>query len=246
MLLGARQFFEKRGGGGWQNPYVTDGLIAMWDAEWNAGPGVHDGRPRLVNLCGGAPIVLSESAIIGANSVSYTSQSGATGSTIESYEYGGIATDVSPLPEAGDAITTECVASLPNTGAWANAAIAYAYRNGIRVSNNYQQGTVAGTFYSGRLYSISKQGPGDMLSRMAATSCRPLAWNSAEIYYNGVEVTATWNYTGARTDANVSILGTNYVGAQMSFGCMRIYNKCLTTDEVAANYAIDKARFNLT
>lgn len=24
------------------NPYITDGLIAMWDAEWNAGIGVHD------------------------------------------------------------------------------------------------------------------------------------------------------------------------------------------------------------
>jgi len=26
----------------WHNPYVTDGLVAMWDGEWNAGPGVHD------------------------------------------------------------------------------------------------------------------------------------------------------------------------------------------------------------
>ena len=28
--------------GGWSNPYITDGLIAMWDGEWNAGYGVHD------------------------------------------------------------------------------------------------------------------------------------------------------------------------------------------------------------
>ena len=27
---------------GWKNPYVTDGLIAMWDGEWNAGGGVHN------------------------------------------------------------------------------------------------------------------------------------------------------------------------------------------------------------
>ena len=25
----------------WKNPYVTDGLIAMWDGIWNAGPGTH-------------------------------------------------------------------------------------------------------------------------------------------------------------------------------------------------------------
>lgn len=26
----------------WRNPYVTNGLVAMWDGEWNAGGGVHD------------------------------------------------------------------------------------------------------------------------------------------------------------------------------------------------------------
>ena len=26
----------------WQNPYVTDGLLAMWDGRWNAPGGVHD------------------------------------------------------------------------------------------------------------------------------------------------------------------------------------------------------------
>ena len=26
----------------WKNPYVTDGLVAMWDGTWNAPGGVHD------------------------------------------------------------------------------------------------------------------------------------------------------------------------------------------------------------
>ena len=26
----------------WHNPYITNGLIGMWDGEWNAGPGLHD------------------------------------------------------------------------------------------------------------------------------------------------------------------------------------------------------------
>ena len=25
----------------WKNPYVTDGLVAMWDGQWNAGGGIH-------------------------------------------------------------------------------------------------------------------------------------------------------------------------------------------------------------
>ena len=41
MLIGMRNAMLA-GSGGWKNPYVTDGLIAMWDGEWNAGPGKHD------------------------------------------------------------------------------------------------------------------------------------------------------------------------------------------------------------
>ena len=43
MLAARGSFFGRAaGGGGWVNPYVTDGLVAMWDGEWNAGGGVHD------------------------------------------------------------------------------------------------------------------------------------------------------------------------------------------------------------
>ena len=60
--LGARQFFERRGGGGWQNPYIADGLIAMWDGEWNAGPGHSDPTTgQIVDLCGGEPFVVDAS-----------------------------------------------------------------------------------------------------------------------------------------------------------------------------------------
>ena len=39
MIIGAWGMWRKRG---WKNPYITDGLVAMWDCEWNAGGGVHD------------------------------------------------------------------------------------------------------------------------------------------------------------------------------------------------------------
>ena len=40
-MLGARGAIHG-GNARWVNPYVTDGLVAMWDGEWNAGGGVHD------------------------------------------------------------------------------------------------------------------------------------------------------------------------------------------------------------
>ena len=35
-------------------------------------------------------------------------------------------------------------------------------------------------------------------------------------------------------------------GDTMDFCSLRVYSRALTADEVAANYAVDKARFNLT
>ena len=229
---------------GWSNPYVTDGLIAMWDAEWNAGGGVHDSINRIVNLCEGNPIVLTESASIGEKIVSFTTSSTDIADADGLY-YGGKATDVDGLPNAGDAITTECVAAVPNTGAWANLAFGYIYRNGNHVSNSYQQFVTCGAFFtSGNAYYVSKQGPA-AASQTISTTCRPLSWNSAEIFFNGNDGASTSAFRHFRPDTTVGILVANYIGAQISFNSMRIYNRCLTSDEVAANYAVDKERFGL-
>ena len=36
-------------------PYVTDGLVAIWDAEWNAGWGKHDSSGGLIELVSKTP-----------------------------------------------------------------------------------------------------------------------------------------------------------------------------------------------
>ena len=41
----------------WQNPYVTDGLIAMWDGKWNAEYGVHDAHATVWKDCVAGNIV---------------------------------------------------------------------------------------------------------------------------------------------------------------------------------------------
>ena len=53
-ILGAQGAINKaETSGGWKNPYITDGLIAMWDGEWNAGPGKHnDNATRWIDLTG--------------------------------------------------------------------------------------------------------------------------------------------------------------------------------------------------
>ena len=54
------------GGGGWQNPYVTDGLVAMWDGEWNAGPGAHDASSQYISslIDGGGTAEIGSSSVL--------------------------------------------------------------------------------------------------------------------------------------------------------------------------------------
>lgn len=41
-ILGAKNNSFADIGSDQQNPYITKGLVAMWDGEWNAGWGLHD------------------------------------------------------------------------------------------------------------------------------------------------------------------------------------------------------------
>ena len=36
-------------------PYITDGLVAMWDAEWNAGLGKHDPSKGIIEIFSKTP-----------------------------------------------------------------------------------------------------------------------------------------------------------------------------------------------
>ena len=46
------------------NPYVTDGLIAMWDGEWNVGLGIHDSSSTTwVDLVGDKDVTLQRTVL---------------------------------------------------------------------------------------------------------------------------------------------------------------------------------------
>ena len=78
MIMGAWGLGRRRG---WTNPYITDGLVAMWDGEWNVGGGVHDGTAsQWLDVVGSRTLLLNGSAAFGANYMETTdSASGAIG-----------------------------------------------------------------------------------------------------------------------------------------------------------------------
>jgi hypothetical protein len=223
MLLGARQFFERRGAPAWTNPYVTDGLVAMWDGEWNAGGGVHDANATSwVDLSGnGYDITLpSSGATWDADHIALSSVS------LNTY-----------LPEVRRAeFTIECVASAAGSGAivwmknpsWVGGAlVGWANGNG----KCYYPWANIGTIGDLNLHSVS------------------LSWSasSQRLLVDGSVIASTSGAINSRNVLSQIFLG-EYNGIKMSSMngySVRLYSRALTATEIAANNAVDKQRFNL-
>ena len=247
MLLGARQFFERRGAPAWQNPYVTDGLVAMWDGEWNAGGGVHDANATVwVDLSGNG-----NDAIPGAtyprfdnNSVVFTGLSNC---------FWTVTNPSSSLANISQSrnyeLSLESAYDFSVTGQ--NAGI-------INLSTSATQRGYSLRFYSSKLYATfygPQYGPYNLLSGSFAMSGKDDGLAGAyrrvvvDLYIDGTSVASMTNNFDTFGATNSMVwLGNTGANDGVLIGHLytsRIYNRILTAAEIAANYAIDKARFNL-
>lgn len=237
MLLGARQFFERRGGGGWQNPYVTDGLIAMWDGEWNAGGGVHDANATVWKdlSATGNDATLSQWATWSGDSLvtdgtHYAALADADKlsgvrfaeiayrRTLTRYGYVGLfaVKKIGPSDNASS-LMMAFRSSAFMAGDHGRLVIDGEYRNAA-INNVPLSGTIGVDYYVPKIYIDSSEG---------------------EIVADG----EAWSQT------TVGEIGGRYARAGNVYNgeicSIRIYNRALTAAEIAANYAIDKQRFNL-
>ena len=247
MLLGVRQFFERRGGGGWQNPYVTDGLVAMWDGIWNGGVG---GAPQdesatvWKDIVGGIELEVNSNASLSWNSDGLVSSSASVGR---------YAIQNSSVP---DALCAQILMI-------AKSGVSYSFNNGPLVMNLFSAS-------NGR-YFLRVDNNGNYSDGGGDGVCRTYATSSADLttaLANGLLVTLNYGnvkpkyadefYIG---NTMVTNTGTAWGGGNNNFGvggqstwvaCQRVtlariclYSRNLTAAEIASNYAIDKARFNL-
>lgn len=229
MLLGARQFFERRGGGGWQNPYVTDGLVAMWDGEWPGGVGGQTAQSAsewvdLIhgNIYGSGTGILYDATNkcfdlnkIGRSDAARFNVGGTLGSL------DGFSVEV----VFEGTFATATYRDLMSFGGYAPVGVGL---SDMRIS------PIGSSRYVNGL-------PLDTPISYAPTIISGLGNNKA--YING-ELSVTGNsptfqisYVGAPNQSANNVSGKIYA--------LRIYSRVLTAAEIAANYAIDKARFNL-
>lgn len=218
--LGSRSEAAKSG---WTNPYVTDGLIAMWDGEWNAGWGVHDANATTwKDLSGnGYDFAIPSSGVsFSGNSITLSATSLSTS-----------------LPElARPSFSIECVAeSTGSRGAW------------VWMKNpSSVVGALVGWQGTGVCYfpwiNIGRLGD----QRLASAG---LTWETQKqvLYKNASEIAST-----AEVVSTSNVLASIYIGeyngakkATMICYSIRLYSRTLTAAEIATNYAVDKARFGL-
>lgn len=229
------------GGAKWRNPYVTDGLVAMWDGEWNAGPGVHDNNAdSWIDLVNGVIIDLTSS---GSWSDDYALR-------CDGKNYGAYVTLDSF--SSANILSTECVSYRDVS----NGCIFDI--GGIRNNQVTMLGISANQYPFAVFYRYGQSQAGhtvDVISRYGTfSSVRPSS--SVMIpdgyYFNGKVTTKTTgsSYVYPSSTAPLGIaIGATVENTEKWRGrvwSIRLYSRALTADEIAANYAVDKARFNLT
>lgn len=236
----------------WSNPYVTDGLIAMWDGEWNAGGGVHDNTiTEWFDLTGNNHRMYAPSPSWGAN---YAYCDDNAGSRFR--ETAAEAEWFRDVVSTGK-YTVELVFT-PATGGGGDAlnyyiigfgflfsSFAYAATN-TAVFLDLATSVLGGTAVNTRKV-LAINGMNYLASRCAQVSCDV---SSGILAFNGTEaaISGTFNVTMEKQGMALGARGNldNYSASrEMKHYRFSVYNRPLTSAELAANYAIDKARFNL-
>lgn len=225
--------------------YVQDGLIAMWDGIENAGWGKHDANAtNWVDLIGGADMALAIPA-------AYTNVAFLT------WEEGALhysdSLNVANFPVIYFATVTvnEDLAYFLNVDF--GTAEVVSRRNADSFIDNreyslfgYLNRTLG--FYGPILANENQLFRGDGYLRVKKT----LAATKAQQYVNGEKMTR-YNLTLTQKANSYSVGSTfrgfmlrgNYNCPSIDYYCIRLYNRALTAEEVAHNYEIDKARFNM-
>ena len=210
--------------------YVQDGLIAMWDGIENAGWGVHD--TTIVgwrNLVGNGDIALSYP-----------------------HEWDG-----KSLINYGDSVIYSLIGfdigSVLRTGNYALQVVYKSFVKGYKpIIRNYAWG-------NGSIWNIEQAGESivfwdslkhNNLGIVPIENRVAMTLRSANGYWtlkglglddgreNSIESSGKVDTSQYKTTAYT-------IGHQAEYNFIRLYDRALTDDEIAANYAIDKARFNL-
>lgn len=232
---------------GWVNPYITDGLVAMWDGEWNAGGGKHDANAtEWANLVDSnnnlrykysadTPIwgdncvigdgvnrtLTADNPVLGLNAMSVEvvlGKSTASGNSWAVMARDRASSDFGWWQYATS--TSSCTMTFSSAYFTAAAVEDAGTLSYCAEFFPGEERTTGNTFANGALLK-------NLTFRNQSTNNMVLGIGQPEITMGGA---LPWN-------VNCPFKGTLYN--------VRLYSRALTAEEVAHNYAIDQERFGL-
>ena len=243
MMLGARNGAWAKSGGGvpTASDYVQDGLIAMWDGIENAGLGVHDPSATIwKDLVGGYDVSNSYS------NMTWTDNGYSFGNIVDNFFYRSSATEILDTVKS-KLFTMEVVRSSysPITNAGFISLGGNSRRNImifdgksntiIDISCIFLGANTGSAGITGSNLSFVRTFVGDGSSILIYTNSTggisgqfgKISNNDSQLYIGRI------SYTVGNTVCNGIV------------NSIRFYSRALTAAEIAHNYEIDKARFNL-
>jgi hypothetical protein len=225
-----------------KNPYVTDGLVAMWDGEWNAGQGRHASSSKgWIDLINGLYLSQDRNLFFDKDSLSH----GKYAISVESPIMAELTADAftftivfsrNSIPR-GDAEDELIFMPTVSGKAWYQR-IARIYSNsGILPNFALCRGT-----YNSALSRIAQNMQCLVNVRYSYTFIFGIGYFKA--YVGDVLVIDTVDANFKMTDGNGQFLSGNK-GTDGNDYNIRFYNRALLSDEISHNYAVDKERFGL-
>ena len=226
------------------NQYVTDGLVAWYDGEWNAGLGKHENNiDYWMNLMTEIP------AMVISGNISFTNnalivQKQAFSICLNCYE--------AVYAITNGIFTIEC------TGYMQELAETRFYWLNDQPNTRYSSSGITLMTHSSRALFITSR-LANLLSLVSHNTddppcCGVGTWridinqqqqNSAMFYKNGSYTTRRQLTASPILTNNNLYIVANDKGPIGKFYCLRIYNRRLNEEEIHKNYLIDKERFGL-
>ena len=241
--IGSRSMF------GWRNPYVTDGLVAYWDGEWNVGGGVHGQNSNkwknLISSDGDLTMPLASSFEIADKCVRFNGTGYATSAPTNIIQ-ASLRGTFEIVVQRGVAASGEFrnIFSCGNMVWWRS----FGSTSGGPIGASAYLSSAAGF----RRYSMPNVDTVELAS-YAFVFDKDNTQSKAvtRLYRNGSSKTnfsfpASYGRAAdIPTSDAISIGSGDNRDGVTSIYCVRVYDRNLTAAEISANYAVDKARFNL-
>ena len=233
MIVAARTAAWAKSGGGvpTARDYVQDGLVALVDGIDNAGCGKHTDELKYVNLVTGGQFTLPNNgnAVWGENCLKIL-ESGNQASGLQT----GFSFSAGTLGITSEAkeYTIECALRAYDTN-FSLVSFDGAFGRSLGTpSSGAFQGSVSAAYLPDSNYfqwSVNGDIREKNNSAVVQENFEGFFWNNREVYAGD---SFRFGYSYGKV-------------CKSDIHCARIYNRVLTAEEIAHNYAIDKARFNL-